>query len=66
MDMKSGGGSEPDVVPVAADAGLSDVDVKADVPGQQLGLYNDSGAEDVRQMVSLLNNAGEENQSGRG
>lgn len=39
---------------------------KKQVPGQQIGLYNDGTAHDVRQMVEILNNPGESSQDDRG
>lgn len=39
---------------------------KTSVPGQQVGLYCEADARDVKQMVSLLNNPGDENQESRG
>lgn len=39
---------------------------KKSFPGQQIGLYNDGVAADVRQMVTTLNNPGENSQNERG
>lgn len=39
---------------------------KTSFPGQQIGLYNDGENADVKQMVSSLNNPGENTQGDRG
>ena len=69
MNTKTKTEHHPDVTHVADTETVAEepcMEKKPDVPGQQLGLYNKSEAKDVKQMVTLLNNPGEDNQSGRG
>ncbi len=66
MDKNKDARQNPELPNTSPNADHADMDKLANVPGQQLGLYNNSEDKDVKQMVTLLNNPGEENQSGRG
>lgn len=66
MDTNKDARQNPECHNTPPDTDLANMDNTVNVPGQQLGLYNNSEEKDVKQMVTLLNNPSEENQSGRG